>query len=211
MSKKKCPDELRERATRMAFDARQDPDTSRGAITRVTEQLGINREALRTWVRQAKINGGNRPGTTTDDATRSTELEKEVRELHRANSILKSASASFRGGARATHTGDLQRHRHSQGRARGRADLPHTARRWCGDFPVDLLTQRDPDRRRHPVSETENSPRRSAECTRPTTASTGLARFIGLRHGKGYRSANAGSNGSCVPRHYAGCVQAGHR
>lgn len=95
MGKKKYPDELRARATRMALDARQDPGTSRGAITRVADQLGVNREALRTWVRQAEIDGGVRPGTTTDDATRIAELEKEVRELRRANSILKSASAFF--------------------------------------------------------------------------------------------------------------------
>jgi transposase len=96
MGKKKYPDELRARATRMALDPRQDPDTSRGAITRVADQLGVNREALRNWVRQAEIDGGVRPGTTTDDATRIAELEKEVRELSRANSILKSTSAFSR-------------------------------------------------------------------------------------------------------------------
>ncbi|GLK06592.1 hypothetical protein GCM10017597_33920 [Brachybacterium conglomeratum] len=59
------------------------------------EQLGINPETLRNWVVQAEIDEGNRPGTTTSDAERLAELEKEVRELRRANAILKSASAFF--------------------------------------------------------------------------------------------------------------------
>ena len=61
--------ELQQRATRMALDARQDPESSRGAIKRVADQLGVHPEALRNWVRQAEIDGGVRPGTTTDDAT----------------------------------------------------------------------------------------------------------------------------------------------
>ena len=52
-------------------------------------------EALRTWVKKAQVDGGLRPGTTTDQAQRIKELEKEVRELRRANAILKSASAFF--------------------------------------------------------------------------------------------------------------------
>ena len=65
---KKYSDELRERATRMALDARRDPSTSTGAIKRVADQLGIHPEALRTWVRQAEIDGGLRPGTSSDEA-----------------------------------------------------------------------------------------------------------------------------------------------
>ena len=52
-------------------------------------------EALRTWVKKAQVDGGLRPGTTADQAQRIKELEKEVRELRRANAILKSASAFF--------------------------------------------------------------------------------------------------------------------
>ena len=92
---KKYSDELRERATRMALDARRDPATATGAIKRVAEQLGIHPEALRTWVRQAEIDGGLRPGTSTDDATRLAELEREVRELRRANEILRTSAAFF--------------------------------------------------------------------------------------------------------------------
>ena len=92
---KKYPDELRERATRMAVDARRDPATATGAIRRVADQLGIHPEALRIWVRRAEVDAGDRPGTTSSDAQRIAQLERENRELRRANQILKSASAFF--------------------------------------------------------------------------------------------------------------------
>ncbi len=91
----KYPDELRERATRLAVEARQDPATRSGALARVAGQLGINPETLRNWVNQAEIDGGVRPGTTTEEARRIAELEREVRELRRANEILSTASAFF--------------------------------------------------------------------------------------------------------------------
>ena len=94
-AQRKYPEELRERATRMAIDARKDPATRTGAYRRIGEQLGVNPEALRTWVSRAEVDGGLRPGTTTDDAARLAELEREVRELRRANTILKQASAFF--------------------------------------------------------------------------------------------------------------------
>ncbi len=81
---RKYPDGLRERATRMAVEARRDPATRSGALKRVSEQLGINAETLRNWVLQAEIDGGDRPGTTTEEARRIAELEREVRELRRA-------------------------------------------------------------------------------------------------------------------------------
>ena len=92
---RKYPDELRERATRMAVEARRDPATQTGALRRIGDQLGINPETLRNWVTQAEIDGGDRPGTTTSDAQRLAELERENQELRRANAILKSASAFF--------------------------------------------------------------------------------------------------------------------
>ena len=92
---RKYPDELRERATRLAVDARRDPVTRAGALKRIGEQLGINPETLRNWVTQAEVDDGVRPGTTTDDAARIVELERENRELRRANEILKTASAFF--------------------------------------------------------------------------------------------------------------------
>nr|WP_256329535.1 transposase [Actinomyces ruminicola] len=92
---RKYPEELRERATRMAVEARRDPERSKGAIRRIAEELGVHPEALRTWVKKAEIDAGARPGTTSQDAERIRQLEKEVRELRRANAILRSASAFF--------------------------------------------------------------------------------------------------------------------
>ena len=87
--------ELQQRATRMALDARQDPESARGAIKRIADQLGVHPEALRNWVRQGEVDGGIRLGTTTEDATRIAELEREVRELRRANEILRTSAAFF--------------------------------------------------------------------------------------------------------------------
>ncbi|AWE41452.1 MULTISPECIES: transposase [unclassified Actinobaculum] len=92
---RKYPEELRERATRMAVEARRDPERSKGAIRRIADELGGHPEALRTWVKKAEIDIGARPGTTTSDAERIRGLEAENRELRRANAILRSASAYF--------------------------------------------------------------------------------------------------------------------
>ena len=87
--------ELQARATRMAMDARKDPESARGAIKRIADQLGVHPEALRNWVRRAEVDGGARPGLSTDDQARITALEREVRELRRANEILKMSAAFF--------------------------------------------------------------------------------------------------------------------
>ena len=92
---RKYPDELRERAIRMAVDLRRDPATRSGALRRVGEQLGTNPETLRNWVQQAETDEGHRPGVTTAEAQRIHQLEREVRELRRANEILRTASAFF--------------------------------------------------------------------------------------------------------------------
>lgn len=87
--------ELRERATRMALEARADPGRRRGAIKRISGQLGINPEALRTWVRAVEQGGRNERGEISDQEARIRALEAENRELRRANEILKAASAFF--------------------------------------------------------------------------------------------------------------------
>jgi len=92
---KKYPDELRERAVKMVFEIREREGRGRGELARVARQLGVSHEAVRTWVQRAEIDDGTRPGTTTDDRQRIAELEREVRELRRANEILKAASAYF--------------------------------------------------------------------------------------------------------------------
>src|SRR5437763_9907523 len=94
-AQKKYPDELRERAVKMVFEVRERDGKGRGELARVGRQLGVHPEALRGWVRQAEVDGGMRPGTTSEDARRIAELEREVRELRRANEILKAASAYF--------------------------------------------------------------------------------------------------------------------
>jgi transposase len=92
---RKYPDELRERATRLAVEALRDPGSAGGAIKRIADQLGVHPEALRTWVKQAETDDGVRSGTTSTEAARIAELEREVRELRRANQILKSAASFF--------------------------------------------------------------------------------------------------------------------
>ena len=92
---RKYPEELRDRAIRMAVDLRRDPATRVGALRRVGEQLGVYPETLRSWVAQVEVDRGHRPGVTTEEAKRVVELEREVKELRRANDILKTASAFF--------------------------------------------------------------------------------------------------------------------
>ena len=94
-AQKKYPDELRDRAVRMVLEIRERDGKGQGELARVARQLGVHPEALRGWVKQAEIDGGTQPGTTTDDKKRIAELEREVRELRRANDILKAASAYF--------------------------------------------------------------------------------------------------------------------
>ena len=79
----------------MAVDLRRDPATRTRALRRVGEQLGINPETLRGWVSQAEIDEGHRPGVTTVEGQRIAELEREVKDLRRANEILRTASAFF--------------------------------------------------------------------------------------------------------------------
>ena len=92
---RKYPQELRDGAVRMVFEIRQQTGGQPGAIVGVANQLGVHREALRNWVRQAEVDAGQRPGVPTAEQQRIAELEREVRELRRANEILKAASAFF--------------------------------------------------------------------------------------------------------------------
>jgi transposase len=66
-----------------------------GVITRIARQLGIGPESLRTWVRQAEVDRGRRPGVTSAEQQRITALERQVKELQRANEILKAAASFF--------------------------------------------------------------------------------------------------------------------
>jgi transposase len=79
----------------MVFELRAASGSARGTLASVGQKLGVNPETLRNWVEKAEIDSGQRPGVTSDDKKRISELEKEVRELRRANDILKAASAYF--------------------------------------------------------------------------------------------------------------------
>ena len=92
---RRYPKELRQRAVRHVLDARDDAGGRRGVCTRVGQQFGVPPDTLRGWVQRAEINEGARPGTATDEHARLVALEREVRELRRANAILKAASAFF--------------------------------------------------------------------------------------------------------------------
>ena len=89
------PPEIRERATKMVFEHRHEYESQWAAITSIAGKFGMTAETLRGWVRQAEVDDGRRPGTTTAEAERIKELERENRELRRANEILKAASAFF--------------------------------------------------------------------------------------------------------------------
>ena|SRR6266542_4471803 len=89
------PAEIRERAIRMVHERIAESGERQGVVSRVARQLGIGTESLRNWVKQADIDSGTRPGMTTAEQRRIAELERENRELRRANEILKAASAFF--------------------------------------------------------------------------------------------------------------------
>jgi transposase len=95
-SQRRYPPELRERAVRMAQEMIDEQGGQRfGVVTRVARELGFGTESLRGWLKQADIDDGRRQGTSTADKERIAQLERENRELRRANDILKAASAFF--------------------------------------------------------------------------------------------------------------------
>jgi len=90
------PPELRERAVRMVAEVRPEYPSDWPAIVAVAQRLGIgSAETLRKWVRRAEVDAGTRPGVSTDESAELRKLRAEVRELRRANEILKAASAFF--------------------------------------------------------------------------------------------------------------------
>lgn len=89
------PQELRERAVRMVQEHRGEYPSEWAAITSIAGKLGVGSEALRLWLRRTQVDQHGQPGVTTAEQDRIRELERENRELRRANDILKAASAFF--------------------------------------------------------------------------------------------------------------------
>ena len=96
-AQKKYPQEVRDRAVRMVNEKlTAEPALAVSTVCRlVGDQIGINKNTLRNWVKQNHIDSGGAAGTTTDEKQKITDLEKEVRELRKANEILRKASAFF--------------------------------------------------------------------------------------------------------------------
>ena len=89
------PAEMKERAVRMVRDLQQADPNDKNVISRVARQLGVGTESLRTWVKQAEVDDGKRPGLTTAEHGELATLRKENRELRRANDILQAAASFF--------------------------------------------------------------------------------------------------------------------
>jgi len=89
------PPELRERAMRLVREHREEHPSEWAAIESIAGKLGMTPETLRKWLRRDAVDHGGRPGVTSGERERVRELEREVRELRRANEILKAASVFF--------------------------------------------------------------------------------------------------------------------
>ncbi len=89
------PAEVKERAVRLVFEQAPSHPSQWAAIESIAGKMGCTAETLRNWVRQAERDSGSRPGLTTTERERLKQLEREVRELRRANEILRKASAYF--------------------------------------------------------------------------------------------------------------------
>ena len=93
---KQYPRELRERAVRLVIEHGGEYASEYAAIRSIAAKLGIaTPEPLRQWVRQAEVDAGQRPGATSEESAEIRRLRAEVKELRRANEILRAASAFF--------------------------------------------------------------------------------------------------------------------
>ena len=94
---RKYTSEVRERAIRLVTEAMAgEPELSmNAAVERIGPRVGVNPDTLRGWVKQHRINTGQAPGTTTSDASLIKALERENKDLKRANEILLAASSFF--------------------------------------------------------------------------------------------------------------------
>ena len=146
---RRYPAELRERAVRMVLDNERLYGSQWEAIWSVAEKLGPTPETVRLWVAPSwRSTAGPGPGVTTAERARIKELERENRELRRANEILQGGVGFFRVRGSTASRRDSGVHRRPQGPVRGRADLRCAVRAQCRDRPVRLLRSQGAGRRR---------------------------------------------------------------
>ena len=131
--------EIRERAVRMVFEHQAEYDSQWAAMGSIAAKIGCTAETLRKWVRRAERDQGLREGLTTSDRDRLKALERENRELKRANEILRKASAFSPRRSSTANRSDGVVYRGTPGRLWGRADL-----RAAADRPVNVLRAQGP-------------------------------------------------------------------
>jgi len=142
--------ETRAKAIRLVRAHAGDYPSEYAAITAVASRLGMTAETLRKWIRQAEVDGGERPGVATAESREIRQLRRKVAELERTIEIL-SATGSSRG--RTTRDrADLPVHRRVPAPVRGRADLPGPFRAWALRSP------------REPTGPGSNGRRRQGRC-----------------------------------------------
>ena len=136
------PKEVRERSVRLVFEQQEQHESQWAAICSIAGKMGCSPQTLHKWVGQAENDAGKRPGLTTSERERVKELERENRELKRANEILRKASAYFAQAELDRRQSDDQLYRKASGGIRGRADLRSSA-----DCPVDIPRARSQEKK----------------------------------------------------------------
>ncbi len=94
-TQRRYPSEIRQRAVRMVQELRREDPADHTVIARVARQLDVGTESLRSWVKQAEVDEGTRPGLSTAEQVEIAELQREIKELRQANEILRAAAAFF--------------------------------------------------------------------------------------------------------------------
>jgi len=159
------------RAVCLVPDARDEAGARRGVCTRVGQQLGVPPDTLRGWVHRAEIDEGGRPGTRTDEHSRLVALEREVRELRRANAIVKAASAFF------AAEPDRPLSRLSSSSMITRKNLGSSRPAGTCRSPRKPITRRGPGNRRYNRLPTKAQRSVSTRSIRQTTAFMGFGKF----------------------------------